>query len=81
MYFHRMILEIGTKVILVAGMKSLAYGSVGVIEKMHKDWCVVVYPQNASYEDDGNGGWKPIKNATGQVYCHSAKFTELKIIN
>lgn len=68
----------GMKVIFTGKLKMLDEGSVGIISKLYPDWCSIVYPQNAAYEDDGKGGWKPIKNAPNQVYAHSAKLTEIK---
>ena len=68
----------GMKVIFIGEMKALDKGTVGILDKLHPDWCVIVYPQNSAYEDDGKGGWKPIKGAPNKMYAHSAKLTEIK---
>ena len=62
-------------------MKMLDKNTVGIIDSIHNDLCTVIYPQNASYEDDGKGGWKPIKNKRVQVYAHSAKLTDISIVS
>ena len=67
-----------TKVIYTGTMKMLDEGTVGVIDKIHDDWCVIVYPQHQAFEKDGKGGWKPIKGAPNKVYAHSAKLTDIK---
>lgn len=72
--------KIGTEVIFTGKLKMLDEGSVGILDKVFDDWCSIVYPQNASYEEDGKGGWKPIKGKRVQVYAHSAKLTEIRSI-
>jgi hypothetical protein len=72
--------DIGKSCIYLKDLKMLDKNTIGIIDKVYNDWCVIIYPQNSSYEYDEKGGWKPIKNAPNQVYAHSAKFTEIKII-
>ena len=70
--------KIGINVIFTGKMKMLDEGTIGVLDKVHDDWCVIIYPQNSAYEDDGKGGWKPRKNAPNKIYAHSCKLTEIK---
>jgi hypothetical protein len=72
--------EIGSKVIYTGKLRMLTKGTVGVLDAVYDDWCVIVYPQNSAYENDGKGGFKPIKNAPNQIYSHSCKLTEIKVI-
>ncbi len=74
-------MEIGQKVIFNGSMKMLDKNTVGVIYSIHNNSCTIVYPQNASYEDDGNGGWKPIIGKKVQVYAHSAKLCDVTIVS
>jgi hypothetical protein len=68
----------GMKVIFTGKLKMLDEGTVGIITKLYSDWCSIAYPQNLSFEEDGKGGWKPIKGAPNKVYAHSVKLTEIK---
>jgi len=70
--------RIGKSVMFTGELKALDPGTVGVLDKVHDDWCVIVYPQNSAYEDDGKGGFKPRKGAPNKVYSHSCKLTEIK---
>ena len=70
--------KIGTNVIFTGKLLALDEGTIGVLKSVHEDWCVIVYPQHQAYEDDGKGGFKPIKGAPNKVYAHSAKLTEIK---
>lgn len=72
--------KIGCQVVYLGKLKMLDAGSVGVLKSVFDDCCTIVYPQNAAYEDDGKGGFKPIKNAPNQVYAHSAKLNEIKLV-
>jgi len=72
--------KIGYKVEYLGKLKMLDSGSVGILNSVCDDWCTIVYPQNAAYEDNGKGGFKPIKNAPKQVYAHSAKLIEIKLV-
>lgn len=64
-------MEVGDEVMFVKELKSLVYGTVGVLSSIHLDtikgdWGVVVYKDY-------------VKNKTG-VYCHSAKLCDLKLM-
>lgn len=72
--------KVGCQVIYLGKLKMLDNGSVGILSTVCDDWCTIVYPQNAAYEDDGNGVFKPIKNAPIKVYAHSAKLNEIKLV-
>lgn len=71
-------LQEGMEVIFTGEMKALDKGTIGVLDKLYSDWCVIVYPHNSAYEEDGKGGWKPKKGAPNKVHAHSAKLTEVK---
>lgn len=72
-------LQVGMKVIFTGDYKALDKNTIGVLSSMHNDYGVIVYPQNAAYEDDGKGGWKPIKGAGNKIYAHSVKLSEVKL--
>lgn len=72
--------KIGEKVIFTGKIKKLDYGSIGILKKVYDNWAVIVYPQNSGYEDNGKGGWKPIKKSPNKVYAHSCKLTEIKLV-
>jgi len=72
--------KIGASVIYTGSLKMLDAGTIGRLESVHSDFCVIIYPQNSSYQNDDVGGWRPIKGSPNQIYCHSVKFNEVKII-
>ena len=43
-------------------------GTVGILDKVHDDWCVIIYPQNSAYEDEDNG----MHDAIGNIEIISA---------
>ena len=73
--------KIGTNVIFTGKLVMLDEGTVGILKSVYDDWCVVIYPQNASYEDNGKGGWKPVKNATNKIYAHSCLLSEIMSVS
>lgn len=62
-------------------MRGLTFGSIGILDSINNDFAVIVYPQNAHYEDLGEGKWKEVKGAPYELYCHSAKINEITIIH
>ena len=59
-------------------------GTTGILESVHfdpvnGDWANIVYPQNRSYEEDGNGGWRPIKGKPVRTYSHSASLKDIQL--
>lgn len=73
--------KLKSNVIFTGKLKMLDEGTIGILDKVVNDWCVIVYPQHSSYEEDEKGGFKSIKNAPNKVYSHSCKLTEIKFID
>ena len=72
--------KVGSEVVFTGQIKMLNENTTGILSFVCEKFCTVVYPQNSSYEDDGNGGWKVKNGAPNQVYAHSAKLDEIKLI-
>lgn len=70
----------GDKVIYLKEIKMLDYGTVGIVANIFSDFITIIYPQNKSFEDDGKGGFKPIKGSPNKIYAHSARITDIKIV-
>ena len=71
--------KVGSSVVYLKTMKFLDKETVGILESVHKNFVVIVYPQNPNFEEDGKGGWKAKKRFM-KVYSHSAEFTEIKLV-
>lgn len=72
--------QIGKEVIYQTETKNLIFGTVGILSKVVDDWCVIVYPQNTSFEyNSKKDTWVPIKGAPNQLYCHSVKLKDIKL--
>lgn len=69
----------GDKVIYLKDMKGLDKDSIGILQSIDGDNCIVYYPQNVSFETDSLGNIKPIKGALNKVSMHSAKLNDLKL--
>ncbi len=70
-------MNIGDKVIFTGDLKFLPNGCIGVIGAVCPTWATIYYPQHQSFQEDGNGGWKPIKGIPNAVFAHSAKLSEI----
>lgn len=72
--------KIGAKVVFTGKLKMLPENSIGILDNVIDDWGVIVYTQYSSYEEDGNGGFKPIKGKEIHVFAHSAKLDDIQPI-
>lgn len=73
--------KIGSRVMFLGEIPLLNKGSVGVLSTAHKESCTITYPQNSVFELSSKGEWIATQWKKPQLYAHTAKFTEVLLVD